>query len=408
MENYILSDIHIEETEKDFFRNKREELIKNNISQILKSKPKRVFLNWDTFHKESIKASWYAAKLFINEIALPLISNGIELHILLGNHERLWNWDSFTFLKWELSNPLIHIYDSITHIDLWDFNAIFIPFMYKWDKNVNTVQKLQEIVNNEIHTLVSTIKNKSPDKPLIIFNHNMMSDLPFDIGKEMNIKFWEIPWVDFVFGWHIHKTEDFSVKDKIKWMYIWSLMKSFVYEEESEWFVWFDISKKNEIIKEYFSNKSYWYEKLEINDTIHFDPKIIKENMVYDINFYYTSQSVDEFFIQTVFSEIAKKNSYIKTHAVINLESDIQLKKAITLLTNEKDILNDFLSDNKISKKEDKERYKEKLDSCMSALWIEESWQVLEAENKSKENMIIKDTKKVNSIASIIDKRYSL
>jgi len=52
--------------------------------------------------------------------------------------------------------------------------------MYPSDVNVKSVVKMQDIVKEDITNRVNQFKNKS-DKNVIIFNHNMMSDLPFDI-----------------------------------------------------------------------------------------------------------------------------------------------------------------------------------------------------------------------------------
>jgi len=403
MENYILSDIHLEENEKDFFITKRVEILKDNIANIIKNKAKRVFLNWDTFHKENIKANSEVVKIFIEDIILPLLDNNIEIHILLWNHERWWFWDTFSFLKWELSNPLIYIYDDIKSVEFDNFNAIFVPFMYRGDRNVNTIQKLEEIVENEIKERVNLLKDNNKDKPVIIFNHNMMSDLPFDEGREMNLKLWEFKGVDFVFWGHIHKFEIFNDGKKDKWLYVWALMRSFVYEEETEGYVWFDIKGKD-INYEYIKNLSYNHEKIEIEDWIDFDISQIKENTIYDIIFKYKSDSetFDEYFIQNIFNEIKKKGSYVKKHAIVSLDSNIKLSQTVTFITSLEDILKDFLKDNKIKDKKIKESYLDKLEQCKSIININKSWKKLEKENKKEEESILRDTKNINNINSLI------
>jgi len=403
MKNYILSDIHLEENEKDFFITKRVEILKENISNIIKNKAKRVFLNGDTFHKENIKANSEVVKIFIEDIILPLLDNNIEIHILLWNHERGWFWDTFSFLKWELSNPLIHIYDDIKSVEFDDFNAIFVPFMYRWDRDVNTIQKLEEIVEIEIKEKINKLKDNNKDKPVIIFNHNMMSDLPFDEGREMNIKLWEFKGVDFVFWWHIHKYEVFKKGEEDKGLYVWALMRSFVYEEETEGYVWFEIKDKK-INYEYIKNLSYNHEKIEIEDWIDFDISQIKENTIYDIIFKYKSDSetFDEYFIQNIFNEIKKRWSYVKKHAIVSIDSDIKLSQTVTFITSLEDILKDFLKDNNIKDKKVKDSYLDKLEQCKSIININKNWKKLEKENKKEEDTIIKDTKNINNINSLI------
>lgn len=405
MENIIISDLHLKEQDKDFFKDKREELIRERIKNIISKWYKRVFLNGDTFNESSVKNHWYVVTFFIEEILKPLLLNNIEIHILIWNHERFGKWNVFSFLEWELSNNLIFIHSTIEKQEFPDFNAIFIPFMYPWDRDVRTVIKLQEIIEDEIRKMVAELKNKS-DKPVLIFNHNMMSDLPFDIGREMNIKFWEIPWVDFVIWWHIHKHEVFSVNWKDKWLYVWSFMKSFVYEEETEWFVEFDIDKNDKSIKyQYTSNTSFNYKKIDIDDTINFDDKTLEENTVYDINFYYSTQNADHNFISDILIKIKNKGSYVKNQKIIPKDSDVNLSKVISLLTDEKTILHNFLKDNEIDKVKHDDYY-EKLDQC---LWMIDlnKYQTIEKDEKFEEK-VLENVKRANWLNNIINRTMSL
>jgi len=405
MKYYILSDIHLDDTEKDFFKEKRLEILRQNIKKIINDKEtKKVFLNGDTFNKDTIRVNSYSAKIFIEEIATPLLKKGIELNILLWNHERSGTWDTFRFLKGEIANPLIKIRDKIENIEFDDFNAIFIPFMMKGDKDVSTVSKLQEIVETEIKELVNKVKNENKNKKLIIFNHNMMSDLPFDIGKEINIKFWQIPWVDMVFSWHIHKFEEFKVNKEVKGLYIGSLMKSFVYEEESEWFLGFDI-KNSKIEYKFFENKSFNYEKIEIEDLKEFNESMVKPNTVYDITFIVKSDNVDEYFIQNVLSIIKSKNSYIKKYLTKNEWNEALFKNGVTLITSIDTILAEYLKDNKIKDKQVKEEYFNKLEKCKAAIsnnWLDK----LKESKEEKEELL--NLKKINTLSSQINNKYSL
>ena len=405
MKNVILSDLHIKEQDKDFFKDKKEELIKKEIKNIIKNKTEKVFMNGDTFNESSIKNHGYAVQFFISEILTPLLENNIEIHILIWNHERFGRSHVFSFLRGEISNTLIHIHDTISHVEMEDFNAIFIPFMYPWDKDVRTVIKLQDIVEKEIFQMVSDIKSKSK-KPIIIFNHNMMSELPFDIWRELNLKFWEMNWVDFVFWGHIHKYEEFKVWEKVKWLYVWSFMKSFVYEEESEGYVQFDV-KWNTISHKMIENKSFKYKKLEIDDAINFDETLITSNTVYDITFLYSTQNSDEMFISKVLTTIKEKWSYIKTSKTISKDADVHLSQVITLLTDEKTILKDFLRDNKKEiEKKHHEAYFDKLDQCLWMAILDEK--IVIESDKKEDSKTLTSVKQVNRLNSIINKWLAL
>lgn len=388
----IISDLHLKENDRLFFKEKREELIKNTISDFISNdKITDVIFNGDTFNESKISSSWHVVNFFKNEVLIPLLNANKKIHILVWNHERTLDKNIFTFLKWEISNSNIFVYDTIEVQEFANFNAIFIPFLYPWDFNVSTISKLEIEAFKYIENKVNELKEKDKNKKVIIFNHNMMTKwLPFDNWRESNLDLMSIKNADFVFWGHIHKHEVFE-----KGMYVWSFMKSFVYEEESEWYIVWDI--QDSINFEYIDNQSYNYMKLSIENHKEFDFNIIKENHVYDLEIYFDIWTQDSFFVSDLIKIISNNNSYIKTQKILTNKIDDNFLWITSIITTEEDILKDYLKENKVEKK-DYNSYLNKLDICKSMLKNSSNLIIdKKTEEKEKENV-----KKVNNLSNII------
>lgn len=404
----IISDLHIKDkteskfNDKDFLKDRRIEMIDNTINEIIsKKETKRVVLNGDTFHEREIKNQWSAVSIFINNVLTPLLNAWIEIHILLGNHERDWNWDVFSFLKGEISNPLISIYDDITHIEFDDYNAIFVPFMYRWDRNVKSFTELWDIVYNEVFELSNKIKNKS-DKQVILFNHNMMSDLPYNDNREINVKLWDIDSVDYVFGWHIHKHEIFYKENKEKGMYVSSFMRSFVFEEETEWYVDFFIDKENSLQYNYIENNSFNFEQLVIeDDNINNYKDLIKENTVYDFIFFNYDNYTEQNFYNELYDVLISKNSYKRTDKYFKSDKQYNSDTVITDFFSPNYIGEIFTKESKM-KKEEKQEFLSKLSQCQGDEYTENK-EFLEYVDSKETDVDLKKVKSANSISDFLN-----
>lgn len=389
----IISDLHLKENDRTFFKEKREELIIREINNIINNEEiKHVVLNWDTLNESKVSISWYVINLLREKILYPLLKANKKIHILLWNHERNNTWDTYNFLK-EITNPNIKIYSEIEEYDFEDFIGVFVPFLYPSDFWVSNVPILARKAEKYLQEKILLLKEKY-NKPVIVFNHNIMTKwLPFDNGREVNIPIMEFEWVDFVFWWHIHKHEVFN-----KWMYVWSFMKSFVYEEETEWYIIFEV-KEWKVNYQNIKIESFNYEKITINEVKTFDFETIKENTVYDLVVYFDVWTEDDFFISDLTKVISSKNSFIKKQQI--LTKDIEMKKNIVTgfyITNE-EVLEEYLTNNWITGKEKKKSYFEKLKIC------EEMWKVKHSQikvNKKVEEDVINSLKTINDLSGII------
>lgn len=397
----ILTDIHIKENDKDFFKIKREELIINTISKIKEDNSiTDVLLLWDTFNENKINASWYAISFFKEQVLIPLLDKNKKIHILLWNHERHNNWNVFNFIN-GIVNKNIKIYDKVEYYEFEDFYWLFIPFLYPADYNTKSIPTLEKEVNKHIKFLLKEIKNKNIDnKPIVALNHNMMTDnLPFDNGREAKIKLMDIKEIDFTFSWHIHKFEEFN-----KWVYVWSLMKSFVYTEETEWYVEFNINKKTRLV-EYtrIPLTSYDYQDFTIDDYKEFNFNIIKPNTVYSIKIYFDIWTQDTMFVSELMKYIKEKGSFIKKQEILTKEIDYNVNGISNILTTDEEILEDYLNKNKIKWKA-KESYFEKLKICQN-MWTYAKKQA--KIDKETENNIQKNLPKVNDNLAFIIKQQT-
>lgn len=357
MKTAFITDIHLNDREVHYLKEKRKELLTNFVDKHI-NELNQVIFGWDIFDTINIDTSSEVAKFFFHDIISRLLNKWIKVDIVVWNHERLWRKNVYSILSNGITNSLLTIHNEMNYRIGENYNEIFLPFVYPSDLCVDTIEDSEKEVKRKIELFIKEIKTINKN-PIVLYNHNCMGATWFDLKNEINVDLSKIKWLDLILWGHIHKHIEIT-KNSI---YVWSLMRSFHYEEESEGYYIFDINN-NKIQWEYHSVESFEYKKIELRDDEEYE---FKDGVVYTINFKIKNPK-DKFYITNTLRKCNLSWGHVKSykHEQISTKRNMHEVKVSIMQTNE-EILKYFMKENKIKNEELKD-YLTKLAYCSG--WV--------------------------------------
>lgn len=358
MNKAFLTDIHFNDREVLYLKNKRKELLTQFISKH-GDNVNHVIFGGDIFDTVNVDTSSEVAKFFFNDVIGTLLKKGIRVDIVVGNHEKLWKKNVYSLLWSELINPLLTIHNELNYRIGEKCNEIFLPYVYPSDFNVSTIEESEKEVKRKIEAFIKEIRSDN-NNPIILYNHNCMWGAWFEVKNEINLDLTKIKWLDLILWGHIHKHIELSDNA----MYVGALMRSFHYEEESEGYYLFGVDDKWSINWEYVENKSFDYEKIELYDDQDYQ---FQEGVLYTINFKIKNPK-DKFYIANTIRKCQLNGWHVKSykHEQISEKRKLQWTEVNIMQTNE-EILRFFMKESKIKNEELKD-YLIKLSFCSSGV----------------------------------------
>lgn len=353
MKTAFLTDIHLNDREPAFMKRKRMELLLDFLNNETAGIEQVVFWG-DIFDTVNIDTSSEIASFFFKDVVSALIQKGIKVDILVWNHEKLGRKNVYKLLNNDLTTPLLSIHQNINYRLGEDFNEIFVPYLYFSDLGKETIEESNEELKRQIEGIIQEIKTHS-DKPIILYNHNCMWGVWFEIEKETNLPLHDIPWLDLIIWGHVHKYKELANNA----LYVGSFMRSFVYEEESEWYLTFEVNA-GKINREYIPLSSYAFEKIILSDDEDFS---FQPNHVYTIT-YKLNKPKDPFYVNNIKKKCMESGGFV-IREYYDKKPTIRKEQEshINIIQSHEDILKNFLKEKKIKNEELKD-YLIKLALC--------------------------------------------
>jgi len=353
----FITDGHLKEKEKSFMKDKRKELLRSFVNESIKNHGiNHLVYGGDMFDQVSVETSWETAKFFFKEIVGEVSKvYDIQQDLLVWNHEKRGKRNVYDIMDKNILSSKIAIRDVVEWKEFSDFNAIYIPYLYPSDYNTSDKIEAEKLAFTQVELLSNSMK-KLNNKPVIVFNHNIMGGIWFEAEKEMDVKFYDIDSVDFVLGWHIHKKVDFN-----KGLYVGSFMRSFTYEEEDEGFYVLTI-ENGKVSGEYVPVKSFDYEKVVV-ESDNVSSHIWKKDNVYSIEFVFKNDNKDNFIVSNVLKSIENAGGYVKGFKIRKSEEVKIMERVVSVSNSKEEILKAFFSrDKKFSKDEQSEIFNKLLE----------------------------------------------
>jgi DNA repair exonuclease SbcCD nuclease subunit len=200
-----------------------------------------LFFLGDLFHQRTLMYSIVYEK--VAEIIENAIENGIQLHLILGNHDYIYNNDNSPSVVKRIRGIDVIDKPCVYYIYNIDEKIACLPFRFNIENLITEIQ----LVNNAIKEETKRVKQALPH---LILGHFELEGVAVNneyiLSRGLNQTVFDDTVFKYIFSGHVHKAQVITRKDKKVITFVGHMLPHTFGDENNIYgFIVYDFSKSN-------------------------------------------------------------------------------------------------------------------------------------------------------------------